>query len=45
MLAFILLLLVGSSYMLVNKLNANVLMARGNQETREALNEAKQALI
>ena len=45
LLAFVLLLIVGTSYLLVSKLNANVVIAQGNLETREALSMAKQTLI
>ncbi len=44
-LAFMLVLIVGTSYLLVNKLNANLIRVGGEERTRMALNQAKQALI
>lgn len=45
LLAFALLLLVGTSYLLVQKLNANLILVHNQEKTRNALREAKQALI
>ena len=45
LLAFMLILIVGTSYLLINKLNANLLTVYGEERTRIALYQAKQALI
>ena len=45
LLAFMLILIVGTSYLLVNKLNANIISVYGDERTRIALYRAKQALI
>ena len=45
LLAFMLILIVGTSYLLVNKLNANLITVYGQERTRIALSQAKQALI
>lgn len=45
LLAFMLILIIGTSYLLVNHLNANLLKVSAETETRLALNQAKQALI
>jgi len=45
LLAFMLVLIVASTYYLVTKLNANLQIAAGEQQTREALDMARQALI
>ena len=45
LLAFMLILIVGTSYLLINKLNANLISVYGDERTRIALYQAKQALI
>lgn len=45
MLAFMLVLITGTSYFLISKFNANVIRAGGEERTRLALNQARQALI
>ena len=45
LLAYLLVVIAASSYFLVNKLNANIIITRGVKESRTALNLAKQALI
>ena len=45
LLAFMLVLITAVSFLLVSKLNANIQIAAGEEETRTALNQAKQALI
>lgn len=45
LLAFMLILIIGTSYLLVNHLNAAMLKVSAEEETRFSLNEAKQALI
>ena len=45
LLVFMLVLIVGSSYMLVTSLNANVVTQIDSEETYSVLNQAKQALI
>lgn len=45
LLAFMLILITGTSYLLLNKLNAALLKVGAEEQTRQALNQAKQALI
>ncbi len=45
LLAFMLILIVGISFVLVNKLNTNLIIVEGNQRTLFALKLAKEALI
>lgn len=45
LLAFMLILITGTSYLLVNQLSSSYIKAGAKEETRYALNQAKQALI
>jgi len=45
LLAFMLILVTGTSYLLLSKFNANIIRVGAEERTRQALNQAKQALI